>query len=445
VTALESLAELVHDVGPESLSASALDKVKLHLLDTVGAMVAGADLEEGRALARFLKDHENPRGIAVPGFTTDAPVDTAILTSVAACRATEMDDIHLASCTTPGSVVVPTVLALTATGAITSPMDLAAAIVAGYETLIRVGLAIDGPAALSKRVWPTLFAAPFASAAVCARAYRLGVHETAGAFATALASTSGTPIRPRSDDTSRWLTLGAAARSGVLAVDAAHAGIVGPTDLLEQNEFRLSGVSIAPEPLMDRSTRYLLEDTGLKPYPIARQALAAVDACRQLCEDLELDPSAVDEILVSVPEPQRRVIDRAELPDTRIASIISVQYRIALGFVAPEKLADVRCTPPFVNDTVRELMARVRVEAAPDLEPRYPLEWPARVEIKSGDERYELEVLHPTGDVESDFGWDEVQTKFLRAVRPAMERDAAEAYASCIETLESAALEDLLL
>lgn len=445
MTALESLAELVHDVEPETLSDSTLEKVKLHLLDTVGAMIAGADLEEGRTLARLLQEHEDPRGIALPGFSTRTRVDTAILASVAACRATEMDDIHLASCTTPGSVIVPTALALAAAGAIASPMELAAAIVAGYEALIRVGVAIDGPSVLSKRVWPTLFAAPVASAAVCSRAHRLGVRETAGAFATALASTSGTPIRPRSADTSRWLTLGAAARSGVLAVDAARAGILGPTDLLEQNECRLSGVPINTEPLMDRDAHQLLEEAGLKPYPVARQALSAVEACRELREGLELDASAVDEIVVSVPEPQRRIIDRPEVPETRMASIVSVQYQVALAFVAPEKLCDVYRTPPYVNDAVRELMARVRIEAAPDLEPHYPRVWPARVEIKSGDERYELELLHPTGDVESDFGWDEVREKFLRVVASAMDPDAAEALASRVSSLEIAAGDDLLL
>jgi 2-methylcitrate dehydratase PrpD len=169
-------------------------------------------------------------------------LESAILASSAAARSTEMDDIHLASCTTPGSVVVPTALALASAGDLVSPRTFLSAIATGYELLIRLGLAIDGPAVLSKQVWPTLFAASLGSAATAARTYGLSIAETAGAFATALAFSTGTAIRPPSPTTSRWLTLGAATWNGVLAVRAARAGMLGNRDLLEQRDYRLSGI-----------------------------------------------------------------------------------------------------------------------------------------------------------------------------------------------------------
>ena len=54
-----------------------------------------------------------------------------------------------------------------------APDDLAAAIVAGYEAMIRLGAAIDGPSVLYRGIWPTYFAAPFGAAAVAARLFRL--------------------------------------------------------------------------------------------------------------------------------------------------------------------------------------------------------------------------------------------------------------------------------
>jgi 2-methylcitrate dehydratase PrpD len=110
----------------------------------------------------------------------------------AQARCTEIDDIHLASCITAGSIVVPTVLALAPRGAFRSTGDCAAAALAGYEAAIRLGMAINGPQALLQGTWPTGHAAPFGSAAVAARALALDETQTAGALATALAMASRT-------------------------------------------------------------------------------------------------------------------------------------------------------------------------------------------------------------------------------------------------------------
>src|SRR5437764_161320 len=68
----------------------------------------------------------------------------------ASARLTEADDIHLTSCTTPGSVVVPAALHLACAGAFKTFGDFVTAVLAGYETLIRVGYAIDGPRILAR-------------------------------------------------------------------------------------------------------------------------------------------------------------------------------------------------------------------------------------------------------------------------------------------------------
>ncbi len=293
---------------------------------------------------------------------------------------------------------------------------------------------------IGKQVWPTLFAASLGSAATAARSYGLSIAETAGAFATALAFTTGTAIRPPSPTTSRWLTLGAATRDGVLAARAARAGMLGNTDLLEQRGYQLSGVRVSSERLLgDLGDHWVLEELELKPYPVARQALAAVEACRELADEHQLDPPAIDEIVVKVPEPQRIVIDHSQVPMTRIASIVSVQYQAALAIVAPDKLLDVRRTPPFVNDLLQGLVSRVRVESAPELAHYYPRLWPARVVIQSEDRRFDREVLHPAGDVESGFGWDDAIAKFHSVVQPALGRRGAEELVARVRTLEEAA------
>ncbi|HXV59834.1 MAG TPA: MmgE/PrpD family protein [Vicinamibacteria bacterium] len=388
MTTLTSLARFVHELELDCLPPETLDRLELHLLDTLGALDAGLKIADAKPLGA--------KG-------------SSLLAYVAATRETELDDIHLPSCITPGSVVVPTALSLSTA----SPRDFLAALAVGYELMLRLGLAIGGPSILGRGIWPTLFTAPLASTATAARALRLSLEQTTGALATALALTSGTAIRPGSSSTSRWMTLGWAAETGVHAAKAARENILGPPDLLEGLGFRLAGVDLSETAIVEAlGDRWRIDELSLKPYPVARQALAAVEACRELGEAHRLEPSVVDEVLVRVPGPQRVVIDRPGVPETRFESIASVQYLAALALVAPAELPDFHRTPVFVNDELRNLAARVRVESAPELEHHYPRIWPARVAIRCGRERHEKELLHPPGDVESGFGWDAVIAKY---------------------------------
>jgi 2-methylcitrate dehydratase PrpD len=98
-------------------------------------------------------------------------------------------------------------------------------------------------------------------------------------------------------------------------------------------------------------------------------------------------------------------------------SIASVQYQIALALLAPKRLLDVRRTPPFVNDAVRKLMAKVQVVRARDLEKHYPEAWPGRVEIRCGRARHSHTVLYPRGDWRNPLDSDAVFEKFRTIVR----------------------------
>ena len=404
--ALTRLAELVQSRDLGDFASARLDRLKLHIVDTVGARLAGSRTDEGMAIARLLP----PMG--------DGPMG-AIVAGCAQARCTEIDDIHLASCTTPGSVVVSTALALASQraseGDPISVRDVCAAVLAGYEMLIRLGFAIDGPVVLRKGVWPTHFAAAFGSAATASRMYGLSVDATAGALATALAAGSGAPVSAALPSSSRWMTLGVAAASGVLAARGAREGLLGTA----------GDFVWATRLTRDLGRRFLFDDIGIKPYPTARQGLAAIEAARQIADTEKLDPTEIDQIVVRLPEAQRAIVDHPAPPASRFASIVSVQYQIALALTAPDRLLDVRRTPPFVDDRLRALMSKIRVRRARELDKHYPNAWPARVEITAGGRRYSRFVLHPRGDAHDPFGWDDVARKFLALAGPVIGEAAA--------------------
>ncbi len=368
--ALETLAAFVQ-APSQSAHGSRGELLRMHIADTLGMLRAGLDLEEGRAAAKL--------GIPLVAWC-------------AAARCTEADDIHLTSCTTPGSVAVPVALHLASAGAFKTWGDFCEAVLTGYEMLIRMGHAIDGPRVLGKKIWPTLYAAPLAAAAVASKAWKLSVPQTAGALATALASSSGAAAPAVGAMSSRWMALGVAAHSGVLAAEAARQGLPGDRGLMERYDGRIAGVHISTKRLLDGlGERFLFDEIGMKPYPIAMQALAAVEICRSLAPDLDVE--SISEIVVKVPMPQVRIIDRPGIPEHRMARIASEQHQIAAALHVPA------------------LAAKVRVQHGPHLDRHYPGAWPAQVTIRMGRRRLTRSLLYPTGDWRNPLSWAALAAK----------------------------------
>jgi 2-methylcitrate dehydratase PrpD len=387
-SSLESLAAFTQDPALASQAAVRMEHLRLHIADTLGMMLQGSLLAEGKMAVAL--------GSPLVGWCASA-------------RLTEADDIHLTSCTTPGSVVVPTALHLASVGLFETWGDFVTAVLAGYETLIRVGYAIDGPRILAKKVWPTLFAASIGAAAVASRAWRLDPSETAGALATALAASTGMAPPATSPNSSRWISLGWAAECGVLAAMAARHGALGDVQLLERRAGRIAGLRISPRRLLQQvRTRFFFDETGLKPYPIARQALAAVEACRQL---VGRDTKGISAITVGVPSAQARVIDHPGRPSNRMQSISGVQYQIALALLSPERLMQFDRTPPFETKALRSLAAMVRVRAAARLEAQYPETWPAHVVVVRSGKRKSTLVSIPRGDARNPLQWEDILLK----------------------------------
>jgi 2-methylcitrate dehydratase PrpD len=384
----DAIAEFVQSRELADPPRERFELLKRHVLDSLGATLAGSRTDEGIAAGR------------AAGTSNDSLI-AAIIAGCAQARCTEIDDVHLTSCTTPGAVVVSTALAFAASGELRSMRAFTAASLAGYEALIRLGVAIDGPLVLHQRVWPTYRAAAFGSAAVASRAYGLTIKQTVAALSTALGVSGGTPAASAPAMSSRWLALGIAAANGVLAARGAREGLIGTADM---SSTRLtSGLG----------RKWLFDEIGLKPYPTARQALAAIEAARELAEGLDdAGLRRIREIKIGVPERQRVIIDRPDRPRSRFASIVSAQYQIALALAEPARMMDVTRTPPFFDAGVRQLMSRVRVHRARDLDASYPRAFPGHVAIVLPDRRLSRLVRHPRGDHRNPLGWEDMAVKF---------------------------------
>ncbi len=274
---IEELAEIIGQ-RTSNTDASTREKLRLHVADTIGAWIAATQTAEGKALIAF---RNRMRATGQSG-ARHLPDDLA--THCALVRLSEIDDIHLKSMTTPGSIAIPAAMTLAAALPDVGADDVAAAILAGYEAMIRLGLAIKGPNVLYRGIWPTYFAAGFATAAVAARLLRLDRKQTAHALALALTTAAPSVGQHHAVTTARWFSVGNAARNGLTAAFAAQAGFTADIDVLRS---RMLPDVYAIEPdiaAMAWDGALAFSQVSLKPWCAARQTMPATQALREILD-----------------------------------------------------------------------------------------------------------------------------------------------------------------
>lgn len=349
--------------------------VDLHVMDSVAAFLAGVRTKEGEALSEL--------------YGGRADIFERIAAVAAIARLSECDDIHLASCVTPGAVVVPVALAL---GGNRSEDDFNPAVAAGYAAGLRLGMAIGGARALARGVWPTLLAAPLMAAVTASCLHGHDRDQLAHAMALALAGTSGRLGRPAGTRSGRWFLLGEAVSKGLRASEAAGCGFRGDLSLLSELWLAAqAGHDAIDFGAFASSSPASIKDVGYKPFPIARQGANAVVALQNLLSK-GLVPQSIGAVEVFVPAMNVALLNRPVLDDDRLSRLSNIGFQLACAALAPEMLYDPeRAGRPA--DPILEFAGRVSVSPASDLEAYLPHRWATRVVVNTGSERLEETVI----------------------------------------------------
>ncbi|MCC6472340.1 MAG: MmgE/PrpD family protein [Burkholderiales bacterium] len=426
MTALERFGAYLAREPGRSPCAATLELLRLHAADAICAWAAGRRSPEGRAIVAFQASPDAGEGTL-----------ERILSRCALARLSEIDDIHLASCTTPGAVIVPAALTLAqAHGA--SRATLAQSILDGYEAMVRLGLALDGPTILYRGIWPTYFAASFGVAAAAARILGLDGERAAHALALALSLSAPGVGHQSGSLISRWIAMGHAARSGAFAARVAQAGFTADTGLLE-GPFFPSVLAIKPDlaPIgRDTDTDSVLGEVSFKPWCAAKQTIAACHGLKCILgEGAAL--SAIRAVEVFVPPPYLRMVNHGIVPGDRSSFITSVPYQLAAAALAPEEQFRLTPSEGEIPREMRAFIDKVSVQADGDLSRHFPLRWPARVVVRSAAGVHEKLVLEAPGDPGLPLDGGALRRKFSRVLAPLLgEPGAAALVAAAQRVLE---------
>lgn len=403
---LPDLAALIAGLKASAVDQAIVDPVKLHALDALGCTWAGAETSE------IVITHQALRRAAFatpPKNLLDHPGAAAAIL-VTACRMTECDDIHIGSCVTPSSVVVPAAL-VAGQLANASADAVLEGILAGYQTMLTLGLAAGGAEIVYKGVWPTFLTGGIGAAAIAAKVMGLNERQIRDAMAIAGASATGVTGRIEEEPAPRWFVLATAVESGLLAAAAAASGMHGDEAILGKVSPVWHPETVRLPAQAGAGATLLAPLIGFKPYCTSRQGLSATEAFIEAVRRHQIDPAAIEKITIAVPQQYRAMIDRTKRPKTKSESR-GIHYQLALGALHPDELCDIERASIRADDAAMlKIIDAVEVVAAERLTKLYPKQWGGAVTITAGGKTYEHEVLHPRGDPENPLGWNDIVAK----------------------------------
>ncbi|MDD3650190.1 MmgE/PrpD family protein [Immundisolibacter sp.] len=394
-------------------AAADLEAARLLVLDWLGAALAGLGTDTGRIFLDYARLQPAGR-VSLLGLAEGRSVEVAALVNGALSHIVEMDDVERASVTHPGAVVVPAALAVAErVGA--AGRDFLAAVVAGYEVMVRVGAAL-GPEHYH-HFHNTSTAGVFGAAAAAGWLLDLDRNRLVWALGNAGTQAAGLWQFNEEGALTKPLHPGRAAANGVLAATLSRLGLTGARQILEGERGFFAGLAPRGTPL--RVVEHLGEPgaalrvhaISIKPHASCRHTHAPIDAALALRAQI----GAVDTIAAVQVDTYQAALTLCDKPDPRSApdAKFSLQYcvamallrgRVGLAEFEPDALAD---------PAVRDLLTRVTVGMDAAREAAYPATWSAGVSVQLRDgRRLAAAQDRPKGDPENPLSPQELEAKF---------------------------------
>jgi len=369
---------------PQDVRGKTLD----HVLDTVGNMLAGIEVDACAAARKAAAAWGWGEEASVVGVDGKCPAPTAAFLNALHGRIHAYDDTYESGNMHPGNPVVAAALALAEKHAVDGKTFLSA-VVAGYEVATRVAAAVS-PSHYAAGFHNTGTCTVFGAAAAAARILRLSGTATAEALGLAGAAAAG--LRQHQIDGSMLDSAfhGArAAQSGVMVAQLRAEGVRGPAGILD-GPLGFCTV-MAPERDITRldaqlGVQYEFMKTAIKPYPTAFYVHGPIETAFELKRKYHLDPLQIRQIEIATFKQSQEVSDRP-LVRTRYDAILSHQYGVAVALVKDQVPLSSFSDAALADSAVLGLMEKIRVINDPALEQLVPRMCPHRLTITLDDGR----------------------------------------------------------
>jgi len=413
------------------LPPSAIDAAQWALLDTLGCALFGAPEPWSRIMAAEVLAESTQGRSSIVGQRQRVAAPAAALCNGTAAHGFELDDHLDEAIVHPGAIVVSAALA-TAEAVDATGERLLLGIIAGYEMLNRVGLAM-GVRPAQRGYHKTAVAGPLGAAVAAAVVMRLPADQLFTAACLACACASGTKAFASGEGggMEKRMHAGRAAEAGVRMAQLAARGFTAPPTAVD-GRFGLlevaSGDTAKPELLAaDLGKYWAIEHVYVKLYPCCAWIQAAVQQLVAMRGAHPLKLADVRSVRVGV-SAYARAQNGAVAPIDTFGAQFSIPYCCALALLG-DPADPAMYAPEAIDDPDRRTLAQ-RIEIAVDqqMEAAYPRHYGARVELElANGMRMTDAVLDPHGMPADPCTRTELLDKFTRLagrVRSACEVEA---------------------
>jgi 2-methylcitrate dehydratase PrpD len=441
MTLAHRIAERIHALRYEDLSATALEWTSHAFIDTIACSLAGMAEAAPRILLGIPGVADAPGPATIWAADRKTSVLDATLVNGTASHALDYDDVSGVMGGHPSAMLAPSMIALGESLG-SSGRDLVLAYVVGYETECRIARGVHFHH-YDKGWHPTATLGIFGTVAGAARLLGLSIDQTAVAlgmaasFASGLKANFGTMTKP--------LHVGHASRDGLFAAYMARDGFTANAGAFEHKQgfldvFNGPGTYDICKILADWYAPPECEgpgEPGLKPYPCCGSTHASINRMLLLANTHDLHPDEIETIKVM---PHQRRLPHTDNPDPRgpLAAKFSIQYCVARA-LTDRAVKLVHFENGAENDpVVRALLPRVKAFAHPDMPADGRYQWGAEIVVHTKDGRRlasridDYERCGPGGQMMSR---DELWTKFSDCAERSLPKAAIVPLFAKLETI----------
>ena len=447
-----ALAQMAAQLELRSIPGNAIVAAKRSLLDSIACGVVGSRISPARDIAKLVTEQGGRPDAKVWGSTEAAPASAAALAIGAMIHAQGYDDFH--SKLHPSSVVIAAGMPVAErSGA--SGAQLLTALVAGYEVMIRVGLALDTTSSFLNGWRATSVCGTLGAAAVTGRLLGLSADQMEGAFGLAGSQSSGLFSPIAGGNVALRLDPAFAARNGVVASELASNGVFGSPIILEAPFGGLLGMmsdnSNSLRGMRGLGSTYLCAALSHKLIPLPMSLTSAGEAAATL--HTQVDSHKITSVTLRTSqavhaECSHQFTSNGPLSHRQLEAQLSAPYVIAACLLhGPFTLSLLE--EKYLNDrTIMDLARIVRVEIDPAIDELYPhaLTNEVSVSVEGMTAPLVRRVDHPIGSESRPLTQAEHTSKSDTLLRSAgLDRTQVGAIRHFIEDLETQTTLDPLL
>ncbi|RFU34804.1 hypothetical protein B7463_g1557, partial [Scytalidium lignicola] len=426
------------------LPSDVLEKVRVHLLDSLAAIVSGSALSARTAGRNYAELRGGNLEATVIGASRRFPVVEAALANGMCAHADESDDSHESSQTHPGCGVVPSALAV-AEYVQASGEDLLKAVELGYEVTIRFGEALSpcmsfARSSLSCHAFAPLFGAGFAAGSL------LGFNETQFlVLLNYLAQEASGLMTWRLDQAhtlKSYVFAGMPSSNGVRCAMMVKAGWTGAGDVLGTDRNFFDSISPHQQLMLnvsDLGTYHKILETDLKKYSVGFPIAAPLAALEDILDRTKVPADQIGEVRITYLSDWFKVIgDASKMPDLNLRHCVSatiVEGHLSFAMSHDES--------HMLDPQIVAAGEKVIFEDAPPDQDRF--EAVVRVILTDGSTHIARQSREVLGRIQNPMTRSQSDAKALELLKTVLSEKSSYALINTIHSLEEAHTLDSLL